>query len=48
LRLRFQRFDACLEIDKGLEILLCHAFLGELGNEYMQALRAKRSLVLGV
>jgi hypothetical protein len=48
VRLRFQRLDARLEIDQGLEILLRHAFLGELGNEHMQALRTKRSLVLGV
>ena len=36
-----------LEIDEGLQVLLGHAFLCQLGNQHMQAFRAERGLIAG-
>ena len=48
LRLRPERLDTRLEIDEGLQVLLGHAFLGQLGNQHMQAFRAERGLIADV
>ena len=48
LRLRLERLDARLEIDEGLQVLLGHAFLCQLGNQHMQAFRAERGLIAGL
>ena len=33
------------EIDQGLQVLLGHAFLCQLGDQHMQAFRAERGLI---